>query len=325
MGSRDLNPREFGDPNVTISTILDLIRDASTERIDFPANRLKQGWGSEVIWLLTLLADISLKHIPPNSSSITVKGLHSIDTDADPHTSHENDPEISFDEHFNLMEEEEDEEEETSMNDYQALVTSRTKDPEAMGMEEGMSLLSDTDTAAWMQEVDRVLPQLRVVVRSGDVKSDWRLRVAQLESSRKEMEQQFSGTTVSLDRLTQEIGKKVEKIWQREKYLQTQFEPVINEYVSLKSQLSQLADKYAEASKGVTEKSAMLSEISEELESMKSEMEERGASMTDGTPLLSLRKAVHRIRSELASIDIRIGVATHTILHSATTITMGTS
>lgn len=314
LGSQELNPREFGDPNVTISTILHVIREGTSEHIDFPASRLKQGWGSEVLWLLTLLADISLKHNHKHSSSITVKGLQSMDTETEAATSEENEAEISFDEHFNLMEENEDEEE-TSLQEHQALVSRRTTDPDNLP-DDGMPLISDIETSAWMEEVDRVLPQLRVVMRSGEVKSDWRLRVRQLESSRKEMEGEFEGTRVSLDRLTQEIGKNVDKISQREKYLQTQFEPVINEYVSLKSQLSLLMDKYGEASKGVTEKSQILSEISEELESMKSEMEERGASMTDGTPLLSLKKALNRIRSEVSSIDIRIGVATHTILQA---------
>ena len=319
IGSRNLNPQEFEDPNVTISTILDVMQEGSGERIDFPPSKVKQGWGSEVIWLLTVLADISLRRNHNSSSTITLKGLPSIGPDTDVTAGDENDPEISFDEHFSLMDE--DEEEERSRNDSHypsQSIDSQTKKSERMDTEDAsdIPLLSDADTGAWMQEVDRVLPQLRVVVRSSDLKSDWRLRVGQLEASQKEMEGQFEKTKGSLDRLTQEIGKNVNKICQREKYLQTQFEPLINEYVSLKTQLSQLTEQYSEVSKGVTQKSQMLSEISEELESMKSEMEERGSSMTDGTPLVSLRKALQRMRGEVSSIDIRIGVATHTILQA---------
>ena len=324
IGSRDLKPQEFEDPNVTISTILDVMRDASTERIDFPASKLKQGWGIEVIRLLTQLVDLSLRRRSQRTSSgagsvaaITLKGLQSssvVDADATADAvSEENDAEISVDEHFNLMDEDEEEASdspasgarEAAAHDDLSAVTVATS-----------ALDADVDVSAWMQEVDRVLPKLRVTIRAADVKSDWRLRVAQLDSSQGELEKKLEMTKGALDRLTRETGGNVERIRQREKHLQSQFEPLINEYISLKGQLNDLTGKYGVVSKGVTEKSQILSEISEELESMKTEMEERSSSMTDGTPLVSLRKALQRIRSEVSSIDIRIGVATHTILQA---------
>jgi estrogen-related receptor beta like 1 len=317
LGSRDLRPQEFEDPNVTISTILDLIREAAQERVDFPPGKVKQGWGSEVIGILTVLADISLRRNHKNSSAITLKGLQSIDTDTDVTASEENDPEISFDEHFSLMAEDEDENEERSYNEHHSFPGKQSQNmltPEDAS--DAAAAVPDVDTSAWMQELDRVLPQLRVVVKSSDLKSDWRVRVNQLEVSQSELEGQFERTRATLNRLTQEIEKNVDKISGREKYLQTQFEPLINEYISLKSQLGQLTDQYGEVSRGVTQKSQILSEISEELESMKSEMEERGSSMSDGTPLVSLRKGLQRVKAEVSSIDIRIGVATHTILQS---------
>lgn len=41
---------------------------------------------------------------------------------------------------------------------------------------------------------------------------------------------------------------------------------------------------------GVTERSRVLAQIADELEMIKSEMEERGSSMTDGTPLVNVRR-----------------------------------
>ena len=98
--------------------------------------------------------------------------------------------------------------------------------------------------------------------------------------------------------------------------MQLQLEPLINEYNALKGQLVAIQDNYRVVSGGVTGKSIQLSELTDELDAVKNEMEERGTSMTDGTPLISLRKALQKMKAELLSIDIRIGVASHTILQA---------
>ncbi|KAH1019368.1 hypothetical protein HUJ04_009197 [Dendroctonus ponderosae] len=37
-------------------------------------------------------------------------------------------------------------------------------------------------------------------------------------------------------------------------------------------------------------------------------MEERGSSMTDGTPLVNIKKSIAKIKSKIADMDVRIGV-----------------
>ena len=60
----------------------------------------------------------------------------------------------------------------------------------------------------------------------------------------------------------------------------------------------------------------MLAQISDELEAVKSEMEERGSSMTDGTPLVNIRKTLGRLKQEIINMDVRIGVVEHTLLQA---------
>ena len=67
---------------------------------------------------------------------------------------------------------------------------------------------------------------------------------------------------------------------------------------------------------GVTERSRVLSQITDEIETLKSEMEERGSSMTDGSPLVNIRKSLTRMRSEIEDMDVRIGVIQHTLLQA---------
>ncbi len=53
--------------------------------------------------------------------------------------------------------------------------------------------------------------------------------------------------------------------------------------------ISFFREQYKSVSGGVTERSRLLSQITDDLESVKSEMEERGTSMTDGSPLVNIR------------------------------------
>ena len=67
---------------------------------------------------------------------------------------------------------------------------------------------------------------------------------------------------------------------------------------------------------GVTERSRTLSQIADELEAVKAEMEERGSSMTDGAPLVNIRKTLARMKQEVMVMDVRVGVVEHSLLQA---------
>ena len=52
-------------------------------------------------------------------------------------------------------------------------------------------------------------------------------------------------------------------------------------------------------------------QVSEELEGVKAEMDEKGTSMTDAGPLVRVKQALTRIKGECTQMDIRIGVVSH--------------
>ena len=57
-------------------------------------------------------------------------------------------------------------------------------------------------------------------------------------------------------------------------------------------------------------------QITDDIETIKSEMEERGSSMTDGSPLVNIRKNLARVRQEILGMDVRIGVLEHTVMQA---------
>lgn len=304
-----LNPQEYEDPNVTIHTILDALRTL-IETVDFPITRLKQGFGPEVVEVLNVFANHALKeYYQPTRETVIVKGVtENEDEEEVTDPNEDTELEINFEEQFILIDED------IAENDF-PLVSESLQNTDELRKPKGI-LISQTDSSKWKLEVERVLPQLKVVIRTNDHKVDWRIHVNEMQSHRKDIATHFSETSASLDKLIKEINKTLDKVSGREKYLQLQLEPLINEYNNLRSHLNQICENYKLVSGGVTGKSRELANICDEQEGIKNEMEEKNNSVTDGSPLVSLRKALQRIKSEITSIDIRVGVASHTVLQA---------
>lgn len=83
---------------------------------------------------------------------------------------------------------------------------------------------------------------------------------------------------------------------------------LVNNFVS-----SQAKEKYKEGSTGVTERSRALAELTDELDKVKIEMEEKGSSMTDGAPLIKIKQTLNHIKTECTQMDVRIGVIEHVL------------
>ncbi|KAJ7422389.1 intraflagellar transport 57 [Willisornis vidua] len=154
-------------------------------------------------------------------------------------------------------------------------------------------LQSTTDAAEWNLEVERVLPQLKVTVRTDN--KDWRIHVDQMHQHKNGIDSSLKETRGYLDKLHNEISRTLEKINSREKYINSQLEHLVQEYRSAQ---------------------ALLSEITEVLEKVKQETEEKGSSMTDGAPLVKIKQALTKLKQETIQMDIQIGVMEHTLLQS---------
>ncbi|KFZ49035.1 Intraflagellar transport protein 57, partial [Podiceps cristatus] len=103
-----------------------------------------------------------------------------------------------------------------------------------------------------------------------------------------------------LDKLHNEISRTLEKISSREKYINNQLEHLVQEYRSAQALLSK----------------KICFKITEVLERVKQETEEKGSSMTDGAPLVKIKQALTKLKQETIQMDIQIGVMEHTLLQS---------
>ncbi|XP_050035319.1 intraflagellar transport protein 57 homolog isoform X1 [Dermacentor andersoni] len=307
-------PQESDDPNTTISNILDVLRNMGTA-IDFPPSRLKQGWGEHVIFVLDHLADKALR-----KKHFAWKTLLPPEEQLEEEAVVDDAAEVTLEKiEEEMMEEQAADDEDDDDGPVMDLDGLRTLSAGRLGGSSHLNkpediLQSTVDSAEWKLEVERVLPQLRVTVQP-DAK-DWRGHLELIHQQRRELDEGLHLTRAQLERLSAGLGSVLDKLASREKYLNAQLEAPLAQYRSVQEALARTREHYRTVSGGITDRSRTLAQITEELEQIKQEMEERGSSMTDGTPLVNIRKALTRLKTEITQMDVRIGVAVHTLLQA---------
>ncbi|XP_054714052.1 intraflagellar transport protein 57 homolog [Uloborus diversus] len=314
-GMRFDTPQESDDPNGTIASILEQVRQMGVT-VDFPPSKLKQGWGEQVIFVLSRLADQALMK---NAFNWKRPIILPEDDDGNGEEMGADDAEVTLEkiEEEMIAEayEEAESDDEGEILDLEALRNlSMAKEDKGEKNKPDEVMESNIDAMEWKLEVERVMHQLKVTVRNDS--RDWRSHLDQIHQHRKNIDETLSSTKLQLDKLHSDISRSLEKIGSREKYLNNQLEQLVLEYRTAQDQLAQVKEQYKSVSGGVTERSRILSQITEELDQVKQEMEERGSNMTDGKPLVNIRKALSKLKVELSQIDVRIGVASHTLLQA---------
>lgn len=316
MSGKQFNiPQEKDDPNATISSILEVIREMG-HSLNFSPAKLKQGCGEYCIYVLDRLADEALK----KQQFKWARPIYPHEQDEETTNVDEDNAELTLDKLededgvIDEMDNDDDDFEEEPMmrlDDLQSL--NETKLKENSSKPENI-LESKTDVADWKLEVERVTPQLKVLLKTDN--KDWRLHVDQMHKHKLNIENSMTETKSYLTQLQDEITQTLEKIASREKYINTQLDHSLVDYRAIQDELAEIKERYHQASGGLTKRSQTLAVLSEELEKVKSDMEEKGSTMTDNAPLVKIKQALQQLKKETAQMDVRIGVVEHILLQA---------
>lgn len=103
-------------------------------------------------------------------------------------------------------------------------------------------LHSVTESTALKHEIDRVLPQLRVTIRASD--KHWRMHDEQLSRLQEQLGAQFEAVRPFLAQLAAELQQSVERIGSREKHLNEQLHPLLQDFRLARNALAELSERY---------------------------------------------------------------------------------
>ncbi|OZC12828.1 hypothetical protein X798_00462 [Onchocerca flexuosa] len=300
-------PEEFDDPNATISSILEALRSKNVS-ITFAPNKLKTGAGEQCLYVLDKLADLALA--AEQFSWIKADPVLENDEEADVEVDQAEITVEEFDENEQIDIADDDDNE--IVMDLKTMPL-RINDGKNQQSLDGI-LHSDADVDSWKLEVERVAPHLKVTFEQ-DSKS-WRMHLERMRSLQKAMAELLSTTEPRLKSIINELDKTMERIVNREKHFNNQLEPVLTKFCLAKERITEAKEKYKEISGGISERTQKLQHVSDEVEQIKQQIDERSLRNSDGAPMLRLKQALQKMESEILIMNVQISVIEQSLLQS---------
>lgn len=292
---------ELTDPNTKAMTIIEQMQ-ALGFAINVQPAKLKQGHGDHAVATLNGLLDVALEYKGFRWEPI----LHPADEEE------EEAADDQGDDADNLEIDDDIQEEEPESNPFDDL------QPSSDAVESSAVVESSIDPAEWKLELERVGPQLAVTSRvmgaSGD--KEWRAHLETTKAHQAEMQETLPESSEKISKLGVELEGTLEKIQTRERVINSQFEHIGKEFAVCKDELKATRAKYDASTKTVTRQQNILQTISDELDEVKSMMDNTSDTMNDASPVVLIKEALARIKKEIRQMELRIGVSEHSLTHA---------
>jgi len=291
---------EYDDPNTVITNMLVIVKDMGLQVNTVPG-KLKQGFGDGTCLLLTalfkeILRRSGFQYVAPCFPDEGLADEAEVDSDAEIDSVGED--EMPGDgEQDDLMYQEDEVKKEENSDDADHAILETQIDPHV-----------------WQLEVERVTPKLKVTVPN-DAK-EWRTHLSQTRQYKQVIETQFPGAKAQLEMLSRELSGALSRIKAKEDFINTQFDHRALDYRTQQEELTTVQTQYTELNEVVMNYQIDLKNLSEELEVVKGEMEERSTTVTDTAPIVKMKEAFKKLRLDTRQLEVRVGVVSHTLMQA---------
>lgn len=105
----------------------------------------------------------------------------------------------------------------------------------------------------------------------------------------------------------------MDKIESREKHLNHDLKIMIEQYKNISTEQANQQTQLQQIQTEVADFEKQFDRLNHEYESTKLQMEQRGQTMSDGSPFINLKKAIARIKEEIIQMNLEISVMQHSI------------
>jgi len=293
---------EYDDPITKITNMLVILKDIGIPVATTVPGKLKQGYGESVCAVLhglfkEVLRRTGFEWAAPSFPDEGLADEAEVDSDAEIHSVGEDEMPADGEEDDLMYQEDE------------------IKKPEEQSDDGDHAVLeAHIDPKEWLLEVERVYPKLKITIPN-DAK-EWRTHLQQTRGYKQVIENQFPNAKAQLEKLSKELSGALERIRSKEAFINNQFEHRAGDYRQQQEELTTVQSSYTELHEVVTNYQIELKNLSEELEVVKNDMEERSSTVTDTAPIVKMKDAFKKLRGDTRQLEVRIGVVSHTLMQA---------
>lgn len=320
-GKSFVQPQEFDDPNEIIARIIRYLQEMDIPT-DFPTTKLIQGAGAICIYIMDCLATQVIKAMKQNFKTADIKKEETTVIET-----MENDSEIILEkvEEMNAFASDDSDEEHgtifgltasasastTNIKDSNGVSSRQVKTAKVRERQKEENWIETVDNDGWRIELERVLPSLKVIIKADS--RDWRAHLEQMKILRKSIRESGDDTHMQLKKLQSEVGHTLEKIESREKHLNNELHDFIQAFRQVSINLQRLTTELKANDQEKVNLETQIFRVTNDTDNLKTQMEQRGSTMTDGSPLINIKKAIHKIKEEIIDMDVKIALMQHTL------------
>ena len=322
-------PAQYDDPNASCNAIVIEMKDLGVGAAQAVQGKLRAGYGESVLQVLTIAADAALKRKKVffvRADCAAVNDEEEVDEVGASGGDDNGEDDLVIEEGGfmagggapgrggagpgNVDEEEEDYMDGCIVETVQ-YERGTEQDEEGKAIVEG-----SVDEHMWRAEVDRVVPKLRLTIAASA--TDWRAHVDSLGTLRKKMNKLYrledGQIRQSVVRLSEDIENVVGELKAREESLNQGLGASLSEYRQQRAKINSNQEQYKSVTDNVAELSNELATVTARLNEIKAIVDERGSNLSDSSPLVRIKAAIAKLNEELHGMDVRIGVAEHSML-----------
>lgn len=292
---------EYDDPNTVITTMLVVLKDLGVQVTGIAPAKLKTGSGEAVCQVLAGLLHVVLRQTgfgfqAPTYPEDGMADEAEVDSDAEIQSVGEDEMPGDGEEDDLMYQEDEMKKKEESDDEQHAV------------------LESNIDPKEWLLEVERVAPKLKIQIPNDS--KEWRTHLLQTRGYKQVIETQFPAAKAQLDKLSKELSGALERIKSKEAFINTQFDHRALDYRQQQEELNTVQSSYTELNEVVMNLQIELNNVQDELTVCTTEMEERSSTVTDTAPIVKMKDAFKRLRTDTRQLEVRIGVVSHTLMQA---------
>eukprot|EP00930_Biecheleria_cincta_P000962 TRINITY_DN102141_c0_g1_i1.p1 TRINITY_DN102141_c0_g1~~TRINITY_DN102141_c0_g1_i1.p1 ORF type:complete len:407 (+),score=122.19 TRINITY_DN102141_c0_g1_i1:92-1312(+) len=293
---------EYDDPNTAITNMLVILKDAGVQAQAVPG-KLKVGYGDSVVQVLNALFKEVIRRVgfEFGAPSYPDEGMaDEADVDSDAEIQSVGEDEMPGDgEEDDLMYQEDD-------------VKKKAKDADDDA--DNQVLQSSIDPKEWLLEVERVSAKLKITMPNDS--KEWRTHLQQTKGYKQVIETQFPTSKAQLEKLSSNLSQALDRIKSKEAFINTQFDHRALDYRQQQEELTQVQSQYTELNEVVMNLQIELQNVGEELKQVKTDMEEKSTTVTDTAPIVKMKDAFKKLRTDTRQLEVRIGVVSHTLMQA---------